>query len=1141
MKRLLDLITLPFWIAVALFAYIAAGGAALTVTTGAGATNITSTSAAYTGAITGTNGLTNAVQIILVHGESAGLTSTNTDTNTWEHVVVFPGSYTNGENLVTNITTLTPERPHYYAVLGVESNTFAWSSITNFMTLAGSPTNHQATARSPVPLLIDPVTGAISNAPAFASANNLSTVIGGGVGIINVDTGGVVVASSSNLDYYVTGPISLTVSNPPGKARFTFGFDNSSTHFMSGTDVSNNFTTATQAVAQGNTLNSNITASIAAAFQRSALMSAGVALATPHANTILVAPNGVDTNDGLTYAVASLATAKVIAASLSPSPTNKVLIQLEAGPYRLAKAFSNDIANVDYSGKGGASILIFGNGGFVNSAGTNSELRDFAIVGNSTNTGTGYTESGPLNSHLVNITLDYAGGTPLGNFFGYATDLYSGGRTGVANLAGGFLFNSLIVATNLGIANLSEWPNEADQEQNSLPLVSDCRIFTSAQGSTGVRSTSMGSNGHWLLNTYIKTPLLGGSVSNFSIGISGDVWTCGGAITANQVARNVTGVWLVNTFLISACFTSDIPAIDGLATCVIANCPISGSHVVPICTNLLNSTISFCQIEGVVPPNHPEWFYHCIFSTDNVQTYVGEDPNLTPVYALTAPIFASTNGNLGATNFPDATYNGTYYPAGSIYGAPAWTNATGRVLFEDGDGDFPFYATGAATNNLDELFSRPPDYAHRSSISVIGTYLNGGGVVFGLPFSGAIPSLGLTVQDGFITAVGTGSFSATCIGGPRNPFWFNLGVTTIPINLTGASTVTLTNMDEIVQSNVFSTSCQNYQLSPATIRGLEAITWSGSNPSVATNDQSGFIYRVANGSLTVTAASPDCVQSTNLTFTTTGSGFALAITNGVTGSARKNATDAVNSRLLSGKSTSWLSSVSHSNGVNGTYVRNLNFWGSNLNITCVSVYNNTEGLPYQGDNNSRRCATLISSNVVLMANDYPCAVGSTTRFVTTNNVVVSRVISATTNAFADLTVGILDSPIPTNQIMPALVFGGPFTNKFPTIAYGIPVAGFTQDYQAYVFTVAGLTNNRATVVTPAITPLEQPFAGAIRSGDSGHPVLMFINTNPVVLCTWYTGGGGTATTGNTNELATAIASLGGAAFSNIDLSAFTSY
>ena len=350
-----------------------------------------------------------------------------------------------------------------------------------------------------------------------------------------------------------------------------------------------------------------------------------------------------------------------------------------------------------------------------------------------------------------------------------------------------------------------------------------------------------------------------------------------------------------------------------------------------------------------------------------------------------------------------------------------------------------------------------------------------------------------------------------------------------------------TNMDEIVQSNVFSTSCQNYQLSPATIRGLEAITWSGSNPSVATNDQSGFIYRVANGSLTVTAASPDCVQSTNLTFTTTGSGFALAITNGVTGSARKNATDAVNSRLLSGKSTSWLSSVSHSNGVNGTYVRNLNFWGSNLNITCVSVYNNTEGLPYQGDNNSRRCATLISSNVVLMANDYPCAVGSTTRFVTTNNVVVSRVISATTNAFADLTVGILDSPIPTNQIMPALVFGGPFTNKFPTIAYGIPVAGFTQDYQAYVFTVAGLTNNRATVVTPAITPLEQPFAGAIRSGDSGHPVLMFINTNPVVLCTWYTGGGGTATTGNTNELATAIASLGGAAFSNIDLSAFTSY
>ncbi|MGD1019333.1 MAG: hypothetical protein ABSA12_08430 [Verrucomicrobiia bacterium] len=273
---------------------------------------------------------------------------------------------------------------------------------------------------------------------------------------------------------------------------------------------------------------------------------------------------------------------------------------------------------------------------------------------------------------------------------------------------------------------------------------------------------------------------------------------------------------------------------------------------------------------------------------------------------------------------------------------------------------------------------------------------------------------------------------------------------------------------------------------------------------------------------------------------TTSSGTFVFVPNGVAGSARRNSTDAIDSLLLAGKSTAFLTSAS--NGL-AVYQRNTNFWGASLDTTCVGVWNSTAD-GFQTDNNNRRACVLISSNVVLFAAHYPCVVGSTNRWLTTNNVVVSRTITATNAApiaGTDLAIGLLNNPIPTNLITPALVLGDSWTNQFPSLAVGQPVMGFNQSYQASVFTVRNLLANGVSMFAAPTTALEQPFGGLVASGDSSKPVLMFVNGKPVILCTWHFVNAGDAVTGHTTALNDAIAVLGGASTSNIDLSSFTSF
>lgn len=168
--------------------------AALTVTTGVGATNVTATSAWLTGAVTATNGLTNAVMARIYYGQSNG----GTNTNSWASVVFFPVSFTNGAVFSTNITGLVSSRLYYYRVYATESNVAAWSATaTNFTTLAGAPTATVVVASSLS--VMTGTNGAVVAPTNFWSANAATiAAIVGTVTPINSNAVNAIVSATNN-------------------------------------------------------------------------------------------------------------------------------------------------------------------------------------------------------------------------------------------------------------------------------------------------------------------------------------------------------------------------------------------------------------------------------------------------------------------------------------------------------------------------------------------------------------------------------------------------------------------------------------------------------------------------------------------------------------------------------------------------------------------------------------------------------------------------------------------------------------------------------------------------------------------------------------------------------------------------------
>ena len=251
----------------------------------------------------------------------------------------------------------------------------------------------------------------------------------------------------------------------------------------------------------------------------------------------------------------------------------------------------------------------------------------------------------------------------------------------------------------------------------------------------------------------------------------------------------------------------------------------------------------------------------------------------------------------------------------------------------------------------------------------------------------------------------------------------------------------------------------------------------------------------------------------------------------------------VDSRL-SGNMTVYSSQDS----INGnTFIRNNNCWVNDIDLTCVSPWNSTGRTTMGG--------TLISRKHVLFCEhlNFRPEIGATIKFVTSDNVVVSRTITnrlthpSYVPYYPDICIGVLDFDVP-ESISFAKILPANWRSYLPSLSTSstIPTLRLNQQEKASVADWLGVRYpelGRFQLQYPS-SILRQAYYENIIVGDSGNPVFIIINGYLVVLGTFTSGGagGGTSISEHIEAINTMMTTLGGGyQLTEISLSGFNSY
>lgn len=231
------------------------------------------------------------------------------------------------------------------------------------------------------------------------------------------------------------------------------------------------------------------------------------------------------------------------------------------------------------------------------------------------------------------------------------------------------------------------------------------------------------------------------------------------------------------------------------------------------------------------------------------------------------------------------------------------------------------------------------------------------------------------------------------------------------------------------------------------------------------------------------------------------------------------------------------------NGANGIFIRNTNCWAADLDLTCCSPWNSYLG--------HRMAGTLISPRHVLFAAHFDqIPTNRTLTFVDRQNNVITRTLVAKkrhpvfTPNYPDLTVGLLDSDVSTNQITFAKVLPDNYADYIRDGAR-LPAIRFDQEEKALVGDVRYVTFIGPPFTSTSIVPVKPTrlaFFETVIAFDSGNPAFILVNGQAVLLTLWTSGGGGSGTSvtafqADINQLMSDLG--GGYQLTEIDLTAFT--
>ena len=239
-----------------------------------------------------------------------------------------------------------------------------------------------------------------------------------------------------------------------------------------------------------------------------------------------------------------------------------------------------------------------------------------------------------------------------------------------------------------------------------------------------------------------------------------------------------------------------------------------------------------------------------------------------------------------------------------------------------------------------------------------------------------------------------------------------------------------------------------------------------------------------------------------------------------------------------------------------TYIRNTNNWAYDLDLTPISVWNSESG--------GAKCGVLVSPRHIMLAAHYSIPIGSTIRFVTKNNVVITRTIIDLQNHpdyqpyYPDICIELLDSDVPSDisyvKLLPSnfssktTIEGGSLNIvnvPHPALCLNQSKDAIIKDWSGNSFLIhtTGPGPNYMYPVSVFIAPTDAKrlaYNQNIVTGDSGSPIFFIIDGELVLVALWLTPAHATWINNVIDDINPIMNSLGGGYnISTINLDHFT--
>jgi len=540
--------------------------------------------------------------------------------------------------------------------------------------------------------------------------------------------------------------------------------------------------------------------------------------------------------------------------------------------------------------------------------------------------------------------------------------------------------------------------------------------------------------------------------------------------------------------------------------------------------------------------------------TNSVVRLVYRSPNMAAntYHQVAGNVLPADPGRISVTWTPQADNGASVYDYSLIAENPTGTalvRSYGKLLMRGnvyGDYGTPATLTNVWSHVVDS------DNPHQVTAGQVGAYTEA--EVDTLlenvePVWGNITGT-LTDQGDLSSVLDTKVETVQTTGGPLYPHFLAISDTVYYRNATGTVT-TNTVTDSVTHNWVLSYGLTDRQINLTLIRNPDeaTVTYSSSNPAVATVSATGLAEYVSPGTAEISAHLDDFTATKALAFST---GNSIAITNIVAGVSpwlRHAATSSIDSALVADAGALDHNLFDTLNWSTHSYVRNASSWayaatGGTAPWTGLAVWEtgkiNTDANGSQGIQ-----GTLISPNVIAFCAHNQHAIGTEFKWLGSDGVIYTRALTAKARiGLGDGMVGKLDSALPA-EVTPLKILPFSWTQRFsfsgsrglqiPAIAPGRNLVASVSD-TVFIFE-GGFYPYGGGQFSYSHIPLRQPYFRNMTHGDSGSPVVWAIGNQLVLISVWHTPFGG-AHFVESSLLTGAVNLIGGTQPSVINLSSY---